>query len=463
MQKVFSWAVAGFLGTFLASAPNRSLCQTSQQIRSVGEFYAHADGFSGDVVVFRNGSIISNEGYGLANVELSVPITAKTRFAIGSVTKQFTAASILLLQEQGLLKTTDTLAQHYSATPSPWKDVTLRELLQHTSGIPDGVESWGTAAFEQGQHPPEDIIKSVASKPLVFPAGSRMQYNNMGYILLGLVVESVSKQSYADFLQQHFFTPLHMQDTGLGSSTAVIPNRAYGYAYGHQGSLETADPVPFTSNFSAGGLYSTAADLAKWLIALHGGRVLKPASYTEMTTEGLDGYAYGLRISNQSGKLDISHNGRVSGFDSETEYFPETKTGIVILSNKLSHSLSPGTNALDTDLIHLATEQNAAVRSLAGEAHVEPAALSRYTGKYQAVAKNDDVSVLVELKDGRLTLTPTGNPTSTLFAISGHAFYMKEHEVEVEFHQDGGGNWSMDLFDLPDQTMRTLRKVPAKE
>jgi CubicO group peptidase (beta-lactamase class C family) len=234
-----------------------------------------------------------------------------------------------------------------------------------------------------------------------------MEYNNMGYVLLGLVVKSVSKQSYADFLQQHFFTPLQMQNTGLGSSTALIQNRAYGYAPASNG-LQTADPVPFTSNFAAGGLYSTGEDVAKWLIALHSARVLKPASYTEMTTEGLNGYGYGLTISRRSGKLDLSHSGRVSGFASETEYFPETRTGIVVLSNKLSHNVSPGAVALDTDLMHLVTEQRAAIRSLAGERTVEPATLSRYTGTYRSVANNNDVSVLVELKDGHLKLTPLG-------------------------------------------------------
>jgi CubicO group peptidase (beta-lactamase class C family) len=462
MQKRFTWFAASFLVITLASAPNGPLCQTPQQIRSVGEFYARTDGFSGNVVVFRNGSILSNESYGLANIELGVPITANTRFAIGSLTKQFTAASILLLQEQGLLKTTDTLAQHYPATPALWKDVTLRQLLQHTSGIPDGLESWGTPAFEQTQHPPEDIIKSVASKPLVFPSGSRMEYNNMGYILLGLVVERVSKQSYADFLQQHFFTPLQMQNTGLGSSSALIQNRAYGYAPELNG-LHPADPVPFTSSFSAGGLYSTGEDLARWLIALHGGRVLKPASYTEMTTAGLEGFGYGLIISTQSGKVDFYHAGRVSGFASEFEYFPETKTGIVVLSNKLSHNVSPGANALDTDLVHLSIEQNAAVRSLGGERHVEPATLRRYTGTYQPISKDDGIPVTIERNDGHLTLTPAGKGTSTLIARSDDAFYVKENEWEAEFHKDADGSWLLNVFILPTQTMLSLRKSPTKD
>jgi len=462
MQKGINWVIAGFLGAILASAPNRSFCQIPQQIRSVGEFYAHTDGFSGNVVVFHNGSIISNESYGLANIELGVPITAKTRFAIGSITKQFTAASILLLQEQGLLKTTDTLAQHYPATPALWKDVTLRQLLRHTSGIPDGVENWGTATFEQSQHPPEDIIKSVASKPLLFAPGSRMEYNNMGYVLLGLVVESVSKQSYADFLQQHFFTPLQMKDTGLGSTGGLIQDRAYGYAP-ESGGLRMADPVPFTSNFAAGGLYSNGDDVAKWLIALRSGRVLKPESYTEMTTEGPYSYGYGLRIDKQPGKTDISHAGRVSGFASETEYFPESRAGIIVLSNKLSHNVSPGAIALRTDLMHLATEQDPAIRSLAGERRVEPATLSHYAGIYRSVAKNDVVSVLIELKDGHLKLTPLGKETSTLIARSDRAFYMKEWDGEAEFRQDADGNWLLDIFTLPNETMITLRKILAKE
>jgi CubicO group peptidase (beta-lactamase class C family) len=458
----FGWFAAGILGVSFASVPYRSFCQTPEQFRTVGEFYARTDGFNGNVVVFRNSGIISNESYGLANIELGVPITAKTRFAIGSLTKQFTAASILLLQEEGLLKTTDTLAQHYAATPALWKDVTLRQLLQHTSGIPDGLKNWGTAAFEQDQHPPEDIVKSVASMPLVFSPGSQMEYNNMGYVLLGLVVENVSKQKYADFLQQHFFTPLQMQNTGVGSSTALIQHRAYGYAPEPNG-LHPADPVPFTSSFAAGGIYSTGEDLAKWLIALHSGRVLNPASYTEMTAPGLEGYGYGLINSTQSGESNFYHEGRVSGFASEFEYYPETKTGIVILSNKLSHNVSPGANALETDLVHLSIEHNAAVRSLGGEHHVESVMLSRYTGTYEPISKDDGVPVLVELKDGHLTFTPSGKGTYTLIARSDDAFYVKEYDWEAEFHKDADGQCLLNAFILPTQTMLTLRKSPAKK
>lgn len=434
-----------------------AVCQTSQQVQRVGKFYAAKDGFSGNVVVFHDGSVISDQSYGLANVELKVPVTATTRFAIGSLTKQFTAAAILLLQEQGLLHTTDRLSQYYPATPAAWKDVTLKELLRHTSGVPDGVVTWGAAGFEQGQHPPEDMVTSVISRPLMFPPGTQMKYDNTGYLLLGLVIERVSGQSYGDFLQTHFFTPLKMLDTGLGSTNAILPNRAYGYEPVKAG-IETASPVPFTSAFSAGGLYSTGQDIAKWLIALHGGHVLKPESYKEMTTAGLDGYAYGLRITTQWGQTDIGHNGLVSGFDSETEYFPSSKTGIVILSNKASSlQLSPGTHALDSDLIYLATVHGDAVRSLGGSHDVDVSILSRYVGNYSEGQKGG-ASVRVEFKARHLSFTPAGEDSAILIPQSDTYFYMKEKEIAVEFHQDEHGVWVMDVFILPNESMLTLHK-----
>ena len=433
-----------------------SQAQTAEQAHRVGDFYAKADGFSGTILVVRDGTIISNESYGLASVELNVPNTANTRFAIGSITKQFIAAAILLLQEQGLLKTTDTLAQHYPQTPSAWKEITLRQLLQHTSGIPDGMHTWGGAGESLGEPTPQRAVAAVASKPLLFQPGSRMEYNNMGYVLLGLVIENVSKQTLSEFLQQHFFTPLQMHDTGLASSLQVIPHMATGYEPEPNG-LQRANLIPFSSIFAAGSIYSTGADLAKWMTALHSGRVLKPASYAEMTTAGPFGYGYALFISKQSDQVDLFHNGRVSGFASQTDFFPETKTGIILLSNRLSHNVSPGEAAAETDLMHLATDPNAVVRSLGGERHIDPTILPRYTGIYIA----DDANippVLIELKDGHLRLTPKGKDPSTLIARDDHEFYVKEAEEETEFLQAPDGSVTLNIFILPTQTALSMKR-----
>ncbi len=449
-----TWAVFVFL-----AGSQFSQCQTSDQVRRVGDYYAKADGFSGNVLVVREGKLIGRQSYGMASLELAAPNTAATRFAIGSVTKQFTAAAILLLQEQGLLKTTDTLAQDYPNTPEAWKDVTLREVLQHTSGIADGLAVWGAAGKENGEPTPEAIVASVASKPLVFTPGSRMEYNNTGYILLGLIVEKKSGQSFSDFLQTHFFTPLQMRDTGLASSHEVIHNMASGYDPGAKG-IKTSIPLPFTSLFSAGAMYSTAADIAKWLTALHTGKVLKPASYLEMTTPDADTYGYGLWIFRQSGQLDIGHNGEAPGFASQTDFLPGTKTGVVVLSNQMNRALiSPGENALDFDLRSLAADRNAPVRSLGGERHISAATLTGYTGIYVAADPAVSLIASVELKDGHLLLSSKGRQTRTLVATSDHEFYSKEQEEEVEFSKSSDGKWQMDIFTLPIEAKTSMKKT----
>jgi CubicO group peptidase (beta-lactamase class C family) len=410
----------------------------------VGQFYAKEDGFSGNVIVYRDGHVISNESYGLANVEWRIPATETTRFAICSETKQFTAASILLLQEQGLLHTTDKLSQHYPETPEAWKDVTLRQLLQHTSGIPDGVRISGTGGYDQGQRTPQEIVRSVATQPLVFPSGSRTEYNNMGYVMLGLVIEKVSGQTYAEFLQKHFFAPLNMQDSGLGSTTEVIPNKAYGYIPGKP--VKAADPLPYDILYSAGGIYSTGADLAKWLIALHGGRVLKHESYDEMTTADPDGFGYGLKVSIQHGQKDIGHDGQWAGFISENDYFPATKTGLIVLTNQANGPSTPGTHSITTNLMALACDEHAIVRALGGEQNVNPAILQRYVGTYRSSDSDSKDTLQIAIVDHHLRLTPAGHSTSTLMAQAETRFYMKEWDGEAEFREDHSGVVTLDIF-----------------
>lgn len=358
----------------------------------------------------------------------------------------------------GLLHTTDKLSEHYPETPAAWKDVTLRQLLQHTSGIPDGVRFSGTGGYDQAKRTPQKIVRSVATQPLVFPSGSRTEYNNMGYVLLGLAIEKVSGQTYAEFLQKHFFTPLEMQDSGLGSTTEVIPNKAYGYIPGKP--VKAADPFPYDVLYSAGGIYSTGADLAKWLIALHGGRVLKPESYDEMTAADPDGFGYGLKVSIQYGQKDIGHDGQWPGFISDNEYFPATRTGVIVLTNQANGSSTPGTHAIASNLMALACDEHAIVRALGGEQNINPAILKRYVGAYGSTDPDSKDRLQIAMTDGHLRLTPAGHSTSTLMAQGGSRFYMKEWDGEAEFHQDESGAVTLDIFTYSNETRSSWRKVP---
>ncbi len=180
------------------------------------QFYSAHDEFSGNVVVFRDGQILCNESHGFANQEWHVPNAASTRFAIGSVTKQLTAAAIMILQEQGRLRTSDSISRYYKQSPAAWSGITIRELLLHTSGIPEDIFPAGSVGFEQGSHTPQEAVEAVTHKPLTAPPGTQTEYHNVEYVLLGLIIEQVSGQSYASFLKQHFFQPLGMLDTGVG-------------------------------------------------------------------------------------------------------------------------------------------------------------------------------------------------------------------------------------------------------
>lgn len=197
--------------------------QTAEQLNGVLTFHSDEDHFSGNVVVFREGRVVGNESRGLANQEWKIPNAANTRFAIGSVTKQFTAAAILLLQEQGRLKTSDPVALYYKQAPAAWKNITIRQLLLHTSGIPEELFRNDSVGFERGLHSPEEVVQAAAQKPLKTPPGTVTAYNNVEYVLLGLIVERVSGDSYSIFLSKHIFEPLGMLDTGVGWLPTIIP------------------------------------------------------------------------------------------------------------------------------------------------------------------------------------------------------------------------------------------------
>ncbi|WP_419806573.1 serine hydrolase domain-containing protein [Terriglobus sp.] len=440
----------------LSVSPARA--QTSEQVHEVVQFYADEDHFSGNVVVFHEGRVICNESRGLANQVWSIPNAPNTRFAIGSVTKQFTAAAILLLQEQGRLKTSDPIALYYKQAPTAWKEITIRELLLHNSGIPEELFAVGSAGFERGSHSPEEVVQAAAKRPLAATPGTRTAYNNVEYVLLGLIIERVSGEDYASFLKKHVFEPLNMPDTGVGWLPRVIPRRASGYtAVGSD--AQEAEAFTGTALGGAGEMYSTGADLARWLIALHGGSLLKPESLAEMTTADTDGFGYGLSVSTQYGLQDIGHAGDVPGFHVSTEYFPARKTGIIVLTNVASGRGTPGTYAIANDLMSLVSDSKAIVRSTGREVPLTSFLQQAYAGRYQdATGEQIEISRLGD----HLKLVPRlpGKSPSTLRAESPNRFYFAEWDGEVQFYRNNGGTLQMIIFAYPNETATVWSKIP---
>jgi CubicO group peptidase (beta-lactamase class C family) len=281
---------------------------------------------------------------GVANEEWQTPVDASTVFEIGSVSKQFAAASILLLAEDGKLSVDDNISKYLTNTPPGWKNIKIRHLLTHTSGIRNYE---GLDGFEMRQHLTQaQFIQKLAAQPMDFSPGQRWAYCNSGYNLLGYIVENVSGKTYWDFLCERIFTPLQMTNTTRRDPWLVIPHRANGYAYTNGGYVNR--DYDLTDLFAAGAIVSTAPDLAKWDAALGGDRFLKASSkqlwWTPATLNtgkpvvswrhGEPGsYGFAWFLNSVNGHRNIGHTGITSGFSAANEMFPDDHLTIIILSN----------------------------------------------------------------------------------------------------------------------------------
>jgi CubicO group peptidase (beta-lactamase class C family) len=286
--------------------------------------------FMGSVLAAQNGRILLDKGYGFANLERKIPNAPSTKYRLGSLTKQFTAASILLLEERGKLNVDDPIKQYLPDVPAAWGKITIFDLLTHTSGIPNDTELPEFKASMKLPTTPEKLIAQFRDKPLDFPPGQYWRYSNSGYILLGSLIEKLSGQSYAEFVRDNIFIPLGMKDTGYDTESPSIVPRAMGY---EKGTLADAEYINMSQPFSAGGLYSTTGDLLRWERGLFGGAVLTPNSLKKMTTAYKSDYAFGLWSRERNGHHVIEHGGSINGFGAWLAYYPKDKLTIVVLGN----------------------------------------------------------------------------------------------------------------------------------
>jgi len=432
MTRLLLFLVMAFVPAVqLASA--QTAASISARIDRAARFYRNRDGFMGVVAVSRDHHVIFQRGYGSANLEWQIPFTPDTRFRIGSLSKQFTAAAILLLQQDGKLRTGDSLSRLLPKSPAAWKNVTLRNLLTQTSGIPD--VDFGLI-LKDSPHSPEELMRSNLDKPLEFQPGSKFAYANINYMLLGQVIEQASGESYCRFLEEKIFRPLRLTETGCDWKSSLDRHRAYGYRPSARGPVSVEDD-DLSSIAGAGSLYSSAGDLIRWTEALHDGKVLSPVGLAEMTKPFLDGYGYGLEMDGEGETFDISHNGSVDGFFSFLDYLPQSKTTVVVLSNLVVEGnwSAPGAGALDTEIVHLCMNKNAVLPSEGKEASVPESVLRAYVGRYRSADTEHPQFLLLALKDGALYLQDEGDRSgsSRMMAESASRFYLKNQEVEITF------------------------------
>ncbi|NQT11507.1 MAG: beta-lactamase family protein [Planctomycetes bacterium] len=290
------------------------------------------------VGIARGDEVLLAKGYGLADVELSASASEKTVYRIGSITKQFTAAAILLLAEDGDLALDDPIARFLPNYPTQGKTITVRHLLSHTSGIKSftNMPSYRREMRNDVSH--EEIIDRFKDAPPNFAPGEKFRYCNSGYYLLGVILEKASGQSYADFLGERLFRPLALENTCYDRHARIIANRASGYSRSREG-FRNAPYVSMTQPFSAGALVSTVEDLIAWQRALIGGKLLSADSYQSMTSPATlnDGrhapYGLGVFTGEFDGHTVVRHGGGIKGFRSELAYLPEIDHTIVVLAN----------------------------------------------------------------------------------------------------------------------------------
>src|ERR1044071_5299964 len=296
--------------------------------------------FSGAVLIGRNGKVLFQKAYGSANREWNIPNTTQTRFRIASLTKQFTAAAILILQDRGQLKVRDPISRYLADLPSEWRQVTIHQLLTHPSGLP---EYTSPPEIERTLNltgaTPQQLIDLVKHQPMLFSPGTKLHYCNTGYLLLGMIIEKVSGLDYATFLKRNIFNPLQLNQTGYDIRSDILPQRASGY-WMRNGRVENAGYVDASIPFAAGGLYSTVGDLYKWNEALATGRLLSVESrramftpYPEAQLSGMH-YGYGIVIAEKFGELRYYHGGGIQGFASAIERYPRSNICVVVLSNE---------------------------------------------------------------------------------------------------------------------------------
>jgi CubicO group peptidase (beta-lactamase class C family) len=299
--------------------------------------YASVYDINGALIVTRNNQVLYKKAFGLANREWNIPNSTETRFRIASLTKQFTAAAILQLEEQGLLSTEDKLSKYFPDFPKA-DSITLHMLLNHTSGIREQAEN--PDLFDINPNKPieeirDTLLNTFKHLPFYFAPGTFWRYSNSNYILLGLIIEKVSGESYRQYLSNHIFRNAGMNNSNLLSHDSIVPMMADGYIK-HGSNYKKAMTIPVNTSFSAGGIFSTLEDLVKWNKSLYSGKIITRQSLEKMTKPNHPdrGAGYGLFIDWFFDRQAIMHTGNHPGYSSFMIYYPKDSVTIIILTNK---------------------------------------------------------------------------------------------------------------------------------
>jgi CubicO group peptidase (beta-lactamase class C family) len=385
--------------------------------------------FMGSVLVARGDKVLHSSGYGMANLEHNVPNTPETVYRLASLTKQFTAAAILQLLEQGLLDINDPVDRHLPDYPHSG-EITIYQLLNHTSGVPDYEFLEPTMAFRNAVSL-DELMAKFSSLPLDFPPGRQFKYSNSGYVVLTAIIEKVSGKGYVDYLSEHIFQPLGMETTHYDSADVVLPDRATGYTWDNV-AYQNAEFFDMSNVAGAGGLVSTVLDMYKWDRALFSEDLLSESSrqafFTPTATmeEGV-GYTYGGAVLTISGRNYTLFSGNINGFFATALRYPEEEIYVIVLSNLRN----PSVQAVALGLAAIALDDPYEIPGQHIVADVDSAIYEKYVGKYQ-VAPDEVVTIIRD--NSHLFVQVPNQPKFEILPESETDFFAEIGGTNIKLH-----------------------------
>jgi CubicO group peptidase (beta-lactamase class C family) len=426
-------AKSSFLAALLVTAP-LTHASADDDVQGKIQQYLQAcvdvEQLMGAVLVMRDNRELVAGGFGFANVEHQVPNTRKTKFRLGSITKQFTAMAIMILAEQGKLTLDDPIQKHLEGSPDAWKDVTIHHLLSHTSAIPNFTAFPDYTAKMTLPATPLQIIDRFKDKPLEFMPGEQFAYSNSGYIVLGALIEKASGKSYEQFLKEAIFEPLEMRDTDYDHHDQIIAERASGYD-GRDGKLLNAPYIDMSVPFAAGALFSTIEDMQRWDRALRSGKLISAQSLEKMITPVKNGFGYGWQMETRCDHRLMKHGGGINGFTTYMIHIPDMQALVVVLSNIASHR----TGRMAHDLVAILFDEPNNVPRTRHAVELDRSAYEGLVGVYRLVS---NLQLSITLDDGRLYSTIADEAKEEMFAESATEFFYKDDAQITFFRGDNG-------------------------
>lgn len=437
----------------------------TQQIDEIVKENYKSDMPGAAILVAKQGKVIYKKAFGKANLELDVDMTSENVFQLASITKQFTAVAILMLEEQGKLKVEDDITKYIPDYPVKGKKITIHHLLNHTSGIKSYTSMPGLLQMARKDMKPTELIEYFKNEPMDFNPGEKYAYNNSAYILLGHIIEVVTKDSYENFIEQHIFKPLQMTNSRYGKMKELIKKRAVGYSEA-ENRYTNADYISLTIPYAAGSLMSTVDDMLKWQNGLKNNALLKKETFekaikpTILNNGEKTDYGYGLGILDLKGSKGYEHSGGIFGFTTNGVYLEKEDVYVIGLSNCSCNDIGGVTKKIAAlaigkpyprikDAINLSENQ-----------------LKKWTGAY---AFAEGVTRYITFKDGELFSKRDAGQSFKIYPLTKDHFIFDDVSISYRFSTDKNGKKQVKMINSngeyigkeTDKKMPTARKEIA--